>query len=99
MLTTSLWLGSFLVIGAALTLTKAWRRDPHSNLNVFMFCALAGLSFWTISCYIAWMMGADVKIGTVTEDRMAEHWWLPPLCLFMTSVSYFLAKPSNEDQD
>jgi hypothetical protein len=65
-LTISLWLLSFACIALSFTKTKHW------NVRVMrvLFTVMVGMSFWTTSVFIFWLIGFDLQVGTIKDGKM-----------------------------
>lgn len=98
-LTIFLWLSSFVGIAIAFWKTNSWKDESHTllaNLTRGMFCILVGLSIWSVSIYLVWMLGFDLKVGTIENGEMKSHSWLPPLTVVWTVLTYYAAKTGSK---
>lgn len=90
LITLSLWLSSFAA-GA-----YAFHRCKGFGIGRGLVSVMVTLSTWSITVYLLWLFGFDLKVGTIHDGAMAEHWWLPPLTLFWTALSYWSFKPKDD---
>ena len=91
MLTILLWLLSFLRIAVSITQTKHW----DAKFMRVLFCLMVGLSFWITSVFVFWLIGFDLQVGTIENGKMNEQWWLPPVVIFWTVLTYYTSKNKN----
>ncbi len=54
---------------------------------------LTVLSVWGASVYLFWLAGVELKVGTIQDDNMRQHWWLPLATILMLLASYKVFKP------
>lgn len=88
MLTISLWLLSFACIALSITKTKHW----NARVMRVLFSVMVGLSFWTTSVFIFWLIGFDLQVGTIKDGKMNDHWWLPPAVVLWTVLTYYASR-------
>lgn len=89
-ITIALWLSSF-VAGVF-----AFHRCKGFGIGRMLVAVMVTLSTWSASVYLFWLFGFDLKVGTISDGAMAEHWWLPPLTLLWTALSYWAFKPKDD---
>tara|TARA_B100001063_G_C16775524_1_gene564944 strand:- start:2920 stop:3195 length:276 start_codon:yes stop_codon:yes gene_type:complete len=87
-LTISLWLLSFVCIALTSTKTKHW----NARVMRVLFSVMVGLSFWTTSVFIFWLIGFDLQVGTIKDGKMNDHWWLPLAVVFWTVLTYYVSR-------
>lgn len=46
------------------------------------------LATWSCIAFALWAVGINLKIGTVSNGRMNETWWLGPLCIVWAVLAY-----------
>ncbi len=88
MLTLVLWCSSFTLIA----LSHKYTKHLIAKRMRLLFCVMVGLSFWTTSIYVAWLLGFELQVGTVQNGDMNKHWWLPSIVILWTVLTYHSAK-------
>lgn len=96
LLTTSLWLLSFIAGGIGFT--KIYRTaEGFSGFAVrLMFGLYLALSVWVVSTYLLWLFGVELKIGTIQDGAMAENWWLPIITVAWTYLIFRALRSRGE---
>lgn len=62
----------------------------------FSFCVFAAL--WGLTGYWLWCFGAGLKIGSVSNGRMHEAWWLGPAACVFAMCTYGLLREATSSQ-
>lgn len=62
----------------------------------FTFGACVFLATWSCIAFALWAAGIDLKIGTITDGRMNETWWLGPFCIVWAVLAYVQLKRSTK---
>ena len=93
MLTIALWIGSFCVGGISFYTTK----DILTPTGRLAFSLMMLLTAWIGSTFIFWLLGYELKIGTVDQGLMGENWWLPFVTALWAGLTYigFNKSPRN----
>ncbi|WP_196161811.1 hypothetical protein [Reinekea sp. G2M2-21] len=92
MATILIWMASFVIGGVGYNASK----KQLSELGRILFSIMLTLSSWLLISYIAWVLGVELDIGTVSDGKMQEHWWLPIVALIMAVFSYFAFKKDEQ---
>ena len=69
---------------------------PMRKLMRLVFGACVGLAAWSCSAFGLWIIGIELKIGTILSGRMAETWWLGPFCIFWSILAYLSLRSDTE---
>ncbi len=54
----------------------------------FTFSGSVFLGVWASSSYAFWLMRVPLKIGTISNGKIADQWWLGPVCLIWAGLAY-----------
>lgn len=97
-LTNTLFFLSFVAAIGSYWFLKRWSvSGPKHTMSRFAVSVMSGLSFWVTTTYVAWLLGADLTIGTVERGEMGENWWLPIATIVFTVLGYWGLRPNREN--
>jgi hypothetical protein len=72
------------------TIPEPIRSAARLNLS---FCAF--LSVWSLTTYVLWDSGVDLKLGSIASGRMQEAWWLGPASAVFATLTYALLRDGS----
>lgn len=71
-------------------LPSAMRWPLRCTLGLCVF-----LGIWGELAYVLWQLGVPLKIGSITNGRIREAWWLGPAAFVFAMISYGLLREST----
>lgn len=71
-------------------LPPAMRWPLRATLGLCVF-----LGIWGELVYVLWQLGVPLKVGSISNGRIHEAWWLGPAALVFAMISYGLLREST----
>lgn len=53
------------------------------------FAVMTFLAAWSLLVTAFWLLGVELKVGTIQDGKMEENWWLPIATSGYTALVYF----------
>lgn len=94
LLTISIFLIAIIFGVGAFKLGKGFGYMVRPAFSVMTFLAV-----WSLMVTIFWLLGVDLKVGTVQDGKMEDNWWLPVATIAFAALTYFVGCQNRKSKE
>lgn len=63
------------------------------------FAVITFLAAWSLLVTAFWLLGGELKVGTIQDGKMEENWWLPIATTGYAVLAYLLGRWQRSRQE